>query len=145
MGIILREPSRGRMKLSTELLVFGLFAITISTAFPASKNMADNLKVLDLVNSREQHLTLWEKVPIEEVEDDGYSYPTPSNPKATTIVEIGYPSSTATPSYPKEEEAAATPEGNSYPSPKVTPSYTEEEEEVATTPDGDGYPSPKVT
>ena len=88
--IILQEPSRGRMKLSTELLVFGLFAVTICIAFPASKNVADNSKVLDLVNSREPHLTLWENVPIEEVEDDGYPYPKPSYPEATTTEDDGY-------------------------------------------------------
>merc|ERR1712029_1313673 len=45
----------------------------------------------------------------------------------------------------EDEEAATTLEGDSYPSPKVTPSYTEEEEVAATPEGGDSYPSPKVT
>merc|ERR1712029_898375 len=64
---------------------------------------------------------------------------------ATTLEGDSYPSPKVTPSYTEEEEVAATPEGgDSYPSPKVTPSYTEEEE-VAANPKGDSYPSPKVT
>merc|ERR1719402_2113238 len=99
------------MKLSTELLVFGLFAVTICTAFPESKNVADDLNVLDLVNSREPHLT-------------------PSYPGAAATTneedEEGYPSYTAaTPSYPGTAANTDEEDEESYPSyTAATPSYT---------------------
>merc|ERR1712029_1017815 len=126
MGI-LQETSRGRMKLSTELLVFGLFAVTICTAFPESKNVADDLKVLDLVNSREPHLT-------------------PSYPGAAATTdegdEEGYPSNTAaTPSYPGA--AATTDEGDNEGYPSYTAATSSYPGAAATTDEGDqeGYPS----
>merc|ERR1712108_134124 len=125
MGI-LREPSRGRMKLSTELLVFGMFAVTICTAFPANKNVADNSKVLDLVNSREPHLTLWENVPIE---DTGYPYPTPPTYVGDTTTTERYPYPT-----PPTYVGDTTTEDNAYPYP--TPSYAGPE----TTQDDGYYP-----